>query len=69
MPLGHTGTYRGKKVLVILKTGERIVDHFYERTKTHVILRERGKIHKEKIRVFSIYNKILDQNGKNNKRG
>ena len=59
MKLGHTGCHPGKKVLVILRDGTRIVDKFRDRTKTHVIL-DNHKIHKGLIRVFSLYNERIN---------
>ena len=52
--LGHTGAPRGKRVLVILRDGQRIVDKFVERTDTAVVLQSAGRILKKNIRSFSI---------------
>lgn len=50
----HTGCRRGTKVLVKLRDGTAIADVFYERTKSHVILREHGRIAKADIRSFQV---------------
>jgi hypothetical protein len=55
MALGHTGVQRGKRVLVILKSGERLIDHFKYRNDLAVFLREAGRVEKERMRSLSIY--------------
>lgn len=51
----HTATKKGKRVHVILKSGEKLIDHFEGRTDRHVFLRARGRIAKSEIRAFSDY--------------
>jgi hypothetical protein len=53
----HTATYRNKRVLIVLDTGERFVDRFLDRppSKRYVELRDRGKVPIERIRTFAPY--------------
>ncbi len=51
----HTGTYRGKKVRVVLRDGTLIIDHFHDRNDKFVFLREKGKILKKDIKSMSDY--------------
>lgn len=51
----HTGTYRGKKVLVRLHTGERFIDYFHERNKKMVFFKSGRKELRRDIKAFSIY--------------
>jgi hypothetical protein len=54
----HTSCPRGKKVLLILHDGTRIVGKFHDRTQTHVELEGR-RVAKRDIRTFSLYNARL----------
>ncbi len=40
---------------ITLKNGDRFIDHFHERSKKYIFLRERGKILKANVRAFTIY--------------
>lgn len=51
----HTATYRGKRVLVRLKSGERFVDHFHDRTKKMVFFKSGRRVLRGDIKSFSIY--------------
>lgn len=55
MGLGHTGCHTGKRVLVTLRDGTKIIDKFVDRTKSFIILEREGRIHKKRLRNFSIY--------------
>jgi len=48
----HTGCRRGTKVLLKLRDGSEVADIFHERTDKFIFLKERGKIHKNKVRSF-----------------
>lgn len=61
MPLGHTAAHRGKRVLVILRDGTRLVDRFEERNDRQVRLRKHGWIDKEDLRSLSIYRESSDR--------
>lgn len=50
----HTSCYRGKRVVVTMRDGVRIRDIFEYRTDKFVILREHGRIAKQRIRAFKI---------------
>ena len=51
----HTTAKRGKRVLVVLHTGEHFVDHFEERLSAAYVFRKRGRIVAKRIRSLSIY--------------
>ena len=50
----HTSCKRGKRVLVIIKDGRRIIKKFIERTGNYVLL-EDEKLWAGDIRAFAIY--------------
>jgi hypothetical protein len=53
--LGHSGVYRGKRVLVTLRSGEKIVDKFLDQGSSHIELFEYGRISKREIVNLTIY--------------
>lgn len=55
MRVPHTGCNKGKRVRVILRTGETFIDTFLERTNKHVFLKNAGRIAKDTIRAFTIW--------------
>lgn len=54
MKTPHTGTYRGKKVYVRLKSGESFIDAFHDRTQKWVYFRNKGKVRRSEIKAFAI---------------
>lgn len=50
----HTAAFKGKRIFVITKSGEKFVDKFMDRDSRHVYFENRV-IERDKIRVFSIY--------------
>jgi small nuclear ribonucleoprotein (snRNP)-like protein len=54
MKTPHTSTYKGKRVYVRLKSGERIVGKFQDKTGNFVTIDGR-KIPKGDIKAFTIY--------------
>ena len=62
MRLSHTRTTKGKKVMVILRDGRRIIGHFEERRNARGIrLREVGWIPKSELRAFIICKGEMEQ--------
>lgn len=55
MKTPHTSCFRGKRVIVTLRSGKRLLDKFIERTHNAVRLQEHGTIPTVKIRAFTIY--------------
>jgi hypothetical protein len=51
----HTSTYKGKRVYVVLKTGEKFVDKFVDKKSGYVVLAEKGKIRKASIKTMTIF--------------
>lgn len=51
---GHTTAHLGKRVFIILKTGERFVDKLVEMKSQYYEFEERGCIYRYEIRSFSI---------------
>jgi hypothetical protein len=52
--MGHTATFRGRTVFVILKTGERFTDKFIDRTRNRTVVFEaRGRMPAGDIRSMS----------------
>jgi len=59
MKTPHTSTYKGKRVIIRLKTGQKIVGKFLDKKQSYVFL-DNIKIQIPLIKSFSIYkNKIL----------
>jgi hypothetical protein len=54
MKTPHTSTYKGKRVYVRLKSGERIVGRFEEKVDKYIWIDGR-KIPKGDIKAFAIY--------------
>jgi len=58
MPKGptykHSGCRRGTKVFIKLRSGEEFLDIFIERTPTHLILKEHGRLHKKNLERFVV---------------
>lgn len=50
----HTACRRGKRVRVVLTTGETFVDRFWDRTNKDVQFKDRGWIPKFWIKAFTI---------------
>lgn len=53
MKMPHTGSYRGKRVRVVLRDGTILYDRFIERTDKYVFLEKAGRIPKAKFRAMS----------------
>jgi small nuclear ribonucleoprotein (snRNP)-like protein len=54
MKTPHTSTYKGKRVYIRLKSGERIVGKF-EGKDTHFMHIEKRKIRIAEVKAFAIY--------------
>ena len=50
----HTRVHKGKKVLVVLRDGTRLVDRFQASTSTTIVLDEHGAVAKADLRFMSI---------------
>lgn len=57
----HTSCYRGKRVRVVLRSGEVFVDRFHERTGHFIVFKDRGRIPRGDIAAFSIFKANLPQ--------
>lgn len=57
--LCHTATYRGKRVLVTLRSGEQFVDRFVERTPKKFVVFEGRKVRVGDIKQFITSPKII----------
>lgn len=54
MRTSHLSVQKGKRVLIILRTGERIIAKFVEKKNARIIL-DIGEIQTKDIRVLSLY--------------
>ncbi len=50
----HTSTYKGKRILIILKDGTKIIDKFKDKKSGFVIVEEYGKISTSLIKAMTI---------------
>lgn len=55
MKCPHTAVRTGKRVLVILRDGAKIIDRFVETSKQGVHLKERGIINLRDVKSMSIW--------------
>ena len=53
MPL-HTSTYKGKRILIILKDGTKIVDKFKDKKSGYVYTENHGKIATKHMKAMTI---------------
>lgn len=51
---GHTTARRGKRIVLILHDGTRLVDKLVERRARHYVFERAGKVDASAIRSFSI---------------
>lgn len=54
---GHTAVHPGKRVLVVLRNGERFEDRFMGRTDRWVEFQGRGRVQKSEIRFLAKLNR------------
>lgn len=50
----HTSTNKGKRILIILKDGRKIIDKFKDKKSGYVITEEYGKIPTNQIKAMTI---------------
>ena len=53
--LKHSAVSRGKRVLIVLHDGTRIVDKFLDKGNGWILLTEHGKIKLEDVRCMTIW--------------
>lgn len=51
----HTSTFKGKRVYVALKNGDKFVDKFLDKKSNYVLLDEKGKVNKSDIKTMTIF--------------
>lgn len=51
----HTSTYKGKRILIILKDGTKIVDKFKDKKSGMIITENHGKIRTNTVKAMTIY--------------
>jgi len=51
----HTSARKGKRVIVTLKNGKKILDKFVERTGKGIVLEKNGFIRGRDLRAMTIY--------------
>lgn len=56
----HTSTQKGKRVLIILKNGDKIIGKFKDKKSGYVILEEHGKIKTSDMKAMTICKKTPD---------
>ncbi len=50
----HTSTYKGKRILIILKDGTKLIGKFKDKKSGYVITEEHGKISTSTIKAMTI---------------
>ena len=50
----HTSTYKGKRILIILKDGTKIVDKFKDKKAHYIITEVTGKIPIKQVKAMTI---------------
>lgn len=56
--LPHTATYKGKRVKVVLHSGEMFIDKFVERTKNKRVVFENHMVRAGDIKSFTPYHAL-----------
>lgn len=51
----HTSTYKGKRILIILKDGTKIVDKFKDKKSGWIITENHGKFSTNQVKAMTIY--------------
>ena len=60
----HSGTYKNKKVYVVMKNGQEFVDRFIDSKSNYIFLDQKGKLNKKSIRTLTIYRHQTHENTK-----
>ncbi|NBV42554.1 hypothetical protein EBR96_07285 [bacterium] len=50
----HTSTYKGKRILIILKDGQKLIGKFKDKKSGYVITEEHGRIATGQIKAMTI---------------
>lgn len=53
--LKHSAVAKGKRVLVVLRSGERIIDKFLDRGNGWILLMAHGRVKLEDVRCVTIW--------------
>lgn len=51
----HSSTYKGKRVYIVFKNGNTLVDKFQDSKSNYIMTKEHGKIKKSDIRTMTIF--------------
>ncbi len=51
----HSSTYKGKRILIILKDGRKIIDKFKDKKSGMIITEEHGRIPTDQVKAMTIY--------------
>jgi hypothetical protein len=51
----HTSTFKGKRVYIALKNGDKFVDKFMDKKSGYVVTKDHGKIKKGDIKTMTIF--------------
>lgn len=64
----HTSTYKGKRILIILKDGTKIIDKFKDKKSGYVYTENNGKISTKIMKAMTIYKDVTgEKRGQDNK--
>lgn len=50
----HSSTYKGKRILIILKDGRKIIDKFKDKKSGMIITEEHGRIPTNQVKAMTI---------------
>lgn len=51
----HTSTYKGKRILIILKNGDKLIGKFKDKKSGFIITEEHGKISTSLVKAMTLY--------------
>jgi len=51
----HSSTYKGKRILLILKDGRKVIDKFKDKKSGAIITEEQGRFPTSQVKAMTIY--------------
>lgn len=54
----HTSTYKGKRILIILKDGRKLVGRFKDKKSGAIFTEEHGRIPTDQVKAMTIYKDV-----------
>lgn len=59
----HSSTYKGKRILIILKDGTKLVGRFKDKKSGAIFTEEHGRISTQHVKAMTIYKEVEIRRG------